>query len=128
MKYRYLGKTGLLVSRISLGTMTFGAKDWGCDRTTSSEMIHRYLEAGGNFIDTADIYAGGVSEEIVGEAVKGQKRGDIVIATKCLFRTGKAATAKGLSRKHIMDACEASLRRLETDYIDLYQCHRPDRG
>jgi len=126
MRYRYLGKTGLLVSRISLGTMTFGAKDWGCDRNTSTEIIHRYLEAGGNFIDTADVYAGGVSEEIVGEAIKGQKRGDVVIATKCLFRTGKAATAKGLSRKHIMDACEASLRRLQTDHIDLYYIHGPD--
>ena len=70
MKYRYLGKTGLLVSRISLGTMTFGAKDWGCDRNTATEIIHRYLEAGGNFIDTADIYAGGASEEIVGRPLR----------------------------------------------------------
>ncbi len=126
MKYRYLGKTGLLVSRICLGTMTFGAKDWGCDSKTSIQLIHKYLEAGGNFIDTADIYAGGASEGIVGEALRDKKRDDIVLATKCLFRTGTSPTSKGLSRKHIIEACEASLRRLKTDYIDLYYIHGSD--
>ncbi len=126
MKYRYMGKTGLLVARVCLGTMTFGAKDWGCDEKTSRVIIHRYLEAGGNFIDTADIYAGGVSEEIIGEALKERKRDEIVLATKCFFRTGKSPNAKGLSRKHILEACEASLRRLKTDYIDLYYMHGAD--
>ena len=126
MKYRYMGKTGLLVSRVCLGTMTFGAKDWGCDRKTSKEIIDRYLDAGGNFIDTADIYAGSASEEIVGEALKGKKRDEIVLATKGFFRTGKSPNAKGLSRKHMMEACESSLRRLQMDYIDLYYTHGPD--
>jgi len=126
MKYRYIGKTGLLVSRICLGTMTFGAKDWGCDSKTAIQLIHKYLDGGGNFIDTADIYAGGSSEEITGEALKSKKRNDIVLATKCFFRTGKSPNAKGLSRKHILEACEASLRRLQTDYIDLYYMHGAD--
>jgi aryl-alcohol dehydrogenase-like predicted oxidoreductase len=126
MKYRYMGRTGLLVSRVCLGTMTFGAKDWGCDRKTSMQLIDLYLNAGGNFIDTADIYAGSASEEIVGEALRDKKRDEIVLATKCFFRTGKSPNAKGLSRKHIIEACEASLRRLQTDYIDLYYMHGPD--
>jgi aryl-alcohol dehydrogenase-like predicted oxidoreductase len=106
--------------------MTFGAKDWGCDRKASIQLIDLYLNAGGNFIDTADIYARSVSEEIVGEALKDKKRDEIVLATKCFFRTGKSPNAKGLSRKHILEACEASLRRLHTDYIDLYYMHGPD--
>jgi aryl-alcohol dehydrogenase-like predicted oxidoreductase len=126
MKYRYMGNTGLLVSRVCLGTMTFGVKDWGCDRKTSKELINQYLDAGGNFIDTADIYAGNASEEIIGEALKDKKRDEIVLATKCFFRTGKSPNAKGLSRKHIMEACEASLRRLQTDTIDLYYMHGAD--
>jgi len=126
MKYRYMGKTGLLVSRVCLGTMTFGAKDWGCDRKTASQLINLYLNAGGNFIDTADIYAGGASEEIVGEALRDKKRDEIVLASKCFFRTGKSPNAKGLSRKHIIEACEASLRRLQTDYLDLYYLHGAD--
>jgi aryl-alcohol dehydrogenase-like predicted oxidoreductase len=126
MKYRYLGKTGLLVSRVCLGTMAFGTKDWGCDSKVSAQLINRYLEAGGNFIDTADIYAGSISEEIIGEALKNKKRDDIVLATKCLFRRGTSPNAKGLSRKHIIEACEASLKRLQTDYIDLYYIHGPD--
>jgi len=126
MKYRYLGKTGVLVSRVCLGTMAFAAKDWGCDRETSFQLIDRYLNAGGNFIDTADLYSRGMSEEIIGEALKNKKRDDIVLATKCLFRMGSSPTDKGLSRKHILSACEASLRRLQTDYIDLYYIHGPD--
>ncbi len=126
MKYRYMGKTGLLVSRVCLGTMTFGAKGWGCDHKTAKEIIDQYLYAGGNFIDTADIYSGSASEEIIGEALKDKKREDIVLATKCFFRTGKSPNAKGLSRKHVIEACEASLRRLQTDYIDLYYMHGAD--
>ncbi|MBD3347415.1 MAG: aldo/keto reductase [Chitinivibrionales bacterium] len=126
MKYIYLGKTGLIVSRICLGTMTFGQKDWGCNKKTAFEIIDTFLDGGGNFIDTADLYAGGVSEEIVGEALKDKKRDDIVLATKGFFRTADTPNAKGLSRKHLIEACEASLRRLNTDFIDLYQIHGPD--
>ncbi|MCA9134736.1 MAG: aldo/keto reductase, partial [Planctomycetales bacterium] len=126
MKYRYLGKSGLLVSRICLGTMTFGMKDWGCDQATAIAMTHRFIEAGGNFIDTADMYSAGAAEEILGTAVKQHKRDELVLATKCWFRMDPSPNAKGLSRKHIMAAVENSLRRLGTDFIDLYQLHGPD--
>lgn len=126
MKYRYLGKSGLLVSRVCLGTMTFGMKDWGCDKVTSTNIVQRFIDNGGNFIDTADMYSSGVSEEYVGAAISNQSRDDLVIATKCWFRMGKTPNAKGLSRKHIMEAANNSLRRLRTDYIDLYQLHGPD--
>ena len=126
MKYRYLGNSGLLVSRICLGTMTFGMKDWGCDQATSTEITNRFIEAGGNFIDTADMYSDGVSEEFLGKSLTQRSRGELVIATKCWFRMGKGPNAKGLSRKHIMEAAEGSLRRLRTDFIDLYQLHGPD--
>ena len=127
MKYNYLGKSGLKVSRICLGTMTFGQENWGCDKNTSIEIIDKFIDSGGNFIDTADMYSAGTSEEIVGEAIK-QKRDKIVLATKCYFPLQKCPTSKGLSRKHIFEACEASLKRLNTDYIDLYQTHGPDYG
>lgn len=126
MKYRYLGKSGLLVSRVCLGTMTFGTEGWGCDRKASFRIVNRFLEAGGNFIDTADMYAGGVSEEILGEALRSHRRDDLVLATKCWFRMSSSPNAKGLSRKHITAALESSLRRLQTDYVDLYQVHGPD--
>ncbi|MBD3320792.1 MAG: hypothetical protein GF350_06835, partial [Chitinivibrionales bacterium] len=126
MKYAYLGNSGLVVSRICLGTMTFGQKDWGCDKKTAFTIVDSFLHLGGNFIDTADMYAGGVSEEILGEALREKKRDDIVLATKGFFRTSDAPNARGLSRKHLIDACEESLRRLKTDYIDLYQIHGPD--
>jgi aryl-alcohol dehydrogenase-like predicted oxidoreductase len=126
MKYRYLGHSGLLVSRICLGTMTFGMKGWGCDRDAAAAITHKFIEAGGNFIDTADMYSQGVSEEMLGHAVKDHLRNDLVLATKCWFRTRPTPNAKGLSRKHILSACEDSLRRLGTDYIDLYQMHGPD--
>ncbi len=126
MKYRYVGKTGLLVSRVCLGTMTFGNKEWGCDEKTSINLTHVFIEEGGNFIDTADLYSSGESEIITGNAIKDFRRDDIVLATKCWFRTAKTPNAKGLSRKHIIEACEASLKRLRTDYIDLYQIHGPD--
>jgi len=126
MKYRYLGKTGLLVSRLSLGTLTLGADGWGCDAGTSVKIIRRFLDAGGNFIDSADIYSKGISEEIVGKALKGRSRDDVVLGSKCLFRMGDGPNDKGLGRKHILAACENSLRRLQTDYIDIYTVHGPD--
>jgi len=126
MKYRYLGNSGLLVSRICLGTMTYGMEGWGCDRSESIAITHKFLDNGGNFIDTADMYSAGVSEEYLGEAIKEVKRDDLVLATKCWFRMNDSPNAKGLSRKHILEAAEASLRRLGTDYVDLYQVHGPD--
>lgn len=126
MKYRYLGDSGLLVSRVCLGTMTFGTEGWGCDEATSIAITNRFLEGGGNFIDTADMYAKGKSEEFLGKALKPHNRDDLVIATKCWFRMRGTPNAKGLSRKHILSAAEASLKRLGTDYIDLYQLHGPD--
>jgi aryl-alcohol dehydrogenase-like predicted oxidoreductase len=126
VKYRYVGKTGLLVSRVCLGTMTFGNREWGCNEKASIELIRIFSDAGGNFIDTADLYSSGGSEIITGKAIKDFKRDDIVLATKCWFRTAKTPNAKGLSRKHIIEACDGSLKRLQTDYIDLYQIHGPD--
>lgn len=126
MKYRYLGDSGLLVSRICLGTMTFGTEGWGCDEAASIAITNRFIEGGGNFLDTADMYANGVSEEFVGKAIRSHNRDDLVIASKCWFRMRQTPNAKGLSRKHIISAAEDSLRRLGTDYIDLYQMHGPD--
>ncbi len=126
MKYRYLGRSGLLVSRICLGTMTFGQKEWGCDQETASAIVRRFVEGGGNFIDTADVYSGGESEKMLGRALKEHKRDTLVIATKCWFPSDPAATARGLSRKHIVESCEASLRDMDLDTIDLYQFHGPD--
>jgi aryl-alcohol dehydrogenase-like predicted oxidoreductase len=126
MKYRYLGRSGLLVSRICLGTMTFANPDWGCDQETASAIVDAFVGAGGNFIDTANMYSGGESEKMLGNALKSHRRDELVIASKCWFATGSAVTGRGLSRKHIVEACEASLRRLGTDYLDLYQFHGPD--
>jgi aryl-alcohol dehydrogenase-like predicted oxidoreductase len=126
MKYRYLGRSGLLVSRLCLGTMTFGNKEWGCDQAESSAIVNAFIEGGGNFIDTADAYVAGESEKMLGVALKSHKRDELVIATKCWFPQGSAITSRGLSRKHIVEACEASLKRLGMDYIDLYQFHGPD--
>lgn len=126
MKYRHLGRSGLLVSRICLGTMTFGNKDWGCDLEGSRAIVRAFVEAEGNFIDTADAYSAGESETIIAAILKDYRREDFVIATKGFFPTGEAASARGLSRKHITEACEASLSRLKTDYVDLYQFHGPD--
>ena len=126
MQYRYLGNSGLLVSRICLGTMTFGMKGWGCDLNEATEITNAFIEAGGNFIDTADMYSTGVSEEMVGQAISNRNREDLVLATKCWFRMGESPNAKGLSRKHIYEAVDASLRRLKTDFIDLFQVHGPD--
>lgn len=126
MKYRYLGNSGLLVSRVCLGTMTFGMQGWGCDATESAAITRQFVEAGGNFIDTADMYSGGASEEITGQAIRDFDRDDLVLATKCWFRMRSSPNAKGLSRKHILEAIESSLRRLQTDYVDLFQIHGPD--
>lgn len=120
MDYRFLGKTGLQVSELCLGAMTFGED---CDENASVQMLNRFVEVGGNFIDTANGYSRGLSEEILGRWLNGQCRDDLVIATKVRFGTEAGPNKQGLSRKHILSAVEASLRRLQTDYIDLYQVH-----
>ncbi|MCC3374310.1 aldo/keto reductase [Cohnella sp. REN36] len=121
MKNRKLGSSGLLVSELALGTMMFG------DPTSEEEsirMVHHFLDAGGNFVDTADYY--GESEQIVGKAIQG-RRSEVVLATKVGLAVGSHPNDRGSSRKHIMDGIEASLRRLNTDYIDLYQLHSWDQ-
>jgi len=125
MRIRTLGRSGLRVSEICLGAMTFGMPEWGCDERESLAIIERYLDAGGNFIDTADAYSGTVSEEICGRAI-GKRRTQIVIATKATMPVGSGANDRGSSRKHLRESCDASLRRLGTDYIDLYQIHAED--
>jgi len=123
MQYRSLGKTGLRVSELCLGAMTFGRETI---ERTSYQILDRFLAAGGNFIDTADVYSQGLSETILGSWLKQQKRDDLVIATKIRFPMGDGPNDYGLSRKHILAGVDASLKRLETDYIDLYQVHRWD--
>src|SRR3954465_13646656 len=124
MDYRPLGRTGAQVSKLCLGTMMFGA--WGNpDHDDSIRVIHRALDAGINFVDTADVYSDGESEEIVGKALKG-RRDDVVLATKFFMPMGEDPNRRGGSRRWIVRAVEDSLRRLGTDYIDLYQVHRPD--
>ena len=123
MKYNQLGQSGLLVSELCLGTMIFGEEgSRGTPPDEATEIILRFIEAGGNHIDTADVYAGGRSEEIVGEAIKGN-RDQIVLATKVRFPKGEGRNDAGLSRHHIMKGIHDSLRRLDTDYIDLYYMH-----
>jgi len=121
MEYGWLGKSGLQVSELCLGTMTFGEET---DEVTARTMMDLFLEAGGNFVDTADVYGktSGLSEEIVGRALKG-RRSKVILATKVNFPTGSRPNDRGLSRVHIMQAVEASLRRLQTEYIDLYYVH-----
>jgi aryl-alcohol dehydrogenase-like predicted oxidoreductase len=121
MDYTTLGQAGLQVSRLCLGTMTFGRES---SKAESHQMLDRFMEAGGNFIDTADAYSNGDSEKIVGEWLKGKTRHDVVIATKVRF--GDGLNNRGLSRKHILAAVEGSLKRLNTEYIDLYQIHMWD--
>src|SRR4249919_2067129 len=124
MEYRPLGRTGVKVSPLCLGAMMFGA--WGNpDHDPSVKIIHRALDAGINFIDTADVYSRGESEEIVGKALKG-RRDQIVLATKVHGAMGDGPNERGNSRRWIIQECEASLRRLGTDWIDLYQVHRFD--
>ena len=123
MEYRLLGRTGVSVSPLCLGAMMFGP--WGNDdRADAIRVIHRALDAGINFVDTADVYSGGVSEEIVGEALQG-RRDDVVLATKFFMPMDDRPNHGGGSRRWIIQEVENSLRRLKTDYIDLYQVHRP---
>ncbi len=131
MEYVNLGSTGTKVSRICLGTMTYGTKkwrEWVLDEEESKPFFKRALEAGINFFDTADMYSLGVSEEVTGRALKefGSGRDNLVIATKVFNPMSSDPNDQGLSRKHIMAAIDASLRRLGTDYVDLYQIHRYD--
>ena len=124
MEYRTLGGTGVKVSPFCLGAMMFGA--WGNpDHEDSIRIIHRALDAGINFVDTADVYARGESEEIVGKALKG-RRDRVVLATKAHGSMGDDVNERGNSRRWIVRECDASLRRLGTDWIDLYQIHRWD--
>jgi len=129
VRYRRLGRTGLQVSRLCLGTMTFGLQ---CDEAASRAILDRAFLGGVTFIDTADVYPlGGTmetvgrTEEIVGRWLEG-RRHDVILATKCFGATGRRPWDQGLSRKHILDAIDGSLRRLRTDYVDLYQAHHPD--
>jgi aryl-alcohol dehydrogenase (NADP+) len=126
-----LGRTGLQVSRICLGAMTFGTpawRPWVLTEEASRPLIKRALEHGVTFFDTADMYSVGASEEVLGRALRDfTKRDQVVIATKVFFRMGPGPNDQGLSRKHIMDAIDASLRRLGTDHVDLYQIHRWDK-
>jgi aryl-alcohol dehydrogenase-like predicted oxidoreductase len=131
MQYTRLGSTGLKVSRICLGTMTYGSKkwrEWVLEEPESRPFIQRALELGINFFDTADMYSVGVSEEILGRALKdfGPPRDRVVIATKVYNPMGDDPNQRGLSRKHIMHSIDDSLARLGTDYVDLYQIHRFD--
>jgi aryl-alcohol dehydrogenase (NADP+) len=131
MDYTRLGRTGLKVSRICLGCMTYGTpawRPWVLDEESSRPFIRRALESGINFFDTADMYSRGVSEEVLGRALKDfAKREEVVIATKVNFPMGDGPNDRGLSRKHVFDAIDASLRRLGIDHVDLYQIHRFDR-
>jgi aryl-alcohol dehydrogenase (NADP+) len=131
MDYVRLGATGLKVSRLCLGAMTYGSKrwrEWVLEEEESRPFIQRALELGINFFDTADMYSLGASEEVLGRALRdfGPAREKVVIATKVFFPMGDDPNQRGLSRKHIMHAIDDSLRRLGTDYVDLYQIHRFD--
>ena len=125
MQYRKLGRTGVEVSTLCLGAMMFGA--WGnTDHDEGVAVIHAALDAGINFIDTADVYSAGESEEIVAKALAGGRRDDVVLATKVFSPMGPDRNQWGASRRWIIRECEDSLRRLQTDHIDLYQVHRHD--
>jgi 1-deoxyxylulose-5-phosphate synthase len=130
MDYVNLGKSGLKVSRLCLGTMSYGTskwRPWVLDEPESRDIIKHALEAGITFFDTADMYSKGVSEEVVGRALRDfAERDAVVIATKVFYPIKKHANAGGLSRKHIMEAIDDSLKRLSIDYVDLYQIHRLD--
>lgn len=132
MEYTKLGRTGLDVSRICLGCMSYGDKqwrDWVLEEEDARPFFRRAVEAGINFFDTADMYSRGRSEEITGKMLREfGRREELVIATKVFFPFGEGPNLGGLSRKHIQEACEASLRRLGVDVIDLYQIHRLDRS
>ncbi len=131
MKYTNIGNTGLIVSRLAFGAMTFGqgtlVGEWksDIDQKTADQMIGKCLDAGINFFDTADMYTSGQSEIMLGKALK-KNRTDVVIATKCGFRSGEAVIGSGLSYRYILQSVEGSLKRLGTDYIDLFFLHIPD--
>ena len=130
MEYVNLGKTGLKVSRICLGMMSYGTpdwRDWVLSEQDSRQFVKRAIELGINFFDTADMYSLGVSESVTGRLLKEfAKREEVVLATKVYFPIGQGPNGGGLSRKHIMEAIDNSLKRLGTDYVDLYQIHRWD--
>jgi len=131
MDYVRLGTTGLKVSRLCLGCMSYGSRswrDWVLDEAAARPFIREALDGGINFFDTANVYSLGASEQVLGNILKGfaVKREDLVIATKVHSKMGEGPNEKGLSRKHIMDSIDASLKRLGTDYVDLYQIHRWD--
>lgn len=129
MEYVNFGKTGLKVSRLCLGCMTYGTskwRDWVLDEDVSRPFIFRALEHGINFFDTADMYSVGESEAVLGRALKGIPRDEVVVATKVFNPMGDKPNQRGLSRKHIFEAIDASLKRLQMDYVDLYQIHRWD--
>jgi aryl-alcohol dehydrogenase (NADP+) len=130
MEYVNLGTTGLKVSSLSLGTMTYGTSQWRAwvlDDAESRPFIRRALDLGINFFDTSNSYSSGVSEEVLGRALRDfARREEVVVATKVYFPTGEGPNQRGLSRLHILNAIDASLRRLGTDYVDLYQIHRWD--
>jgi aryl-alcohol dehydrogenase-like predicted oxidoreductase len=130
MQYVNLGKTGLKVSRICLGMMSYGTskwREWVLDEDDSRPFVQRALELGINFFDTADMYSVGVSEEVTGRTLRDfARRDEVVVATKVYNPMSDDVNARGLSRKHIMDSIDASLRRLGMDYVDLYQIHRWD--
>jgi aryl-alcohol dehydrogenase-like predicted oxidoreductase len=130
MEYRQLGRSGLRISTLTLGTMGFGGTGWAkavgtIDVEGARTQIDMAREAGVNLIDTADVYSAGLSEEIVGKAL-GRNRDDVLVATKVRMPMGRGANDAGLSRHHVISGCEASLRRLDTDHIDLYQVHEWD--
>jgi aryl-alcohol dehydrogenase-like predicted oxidoreductase len=130
MQYTRLGSTGLVISRLSLGTMTFGSDPsmpniYKVSQENAKAMVEKSLSAGINFFDTADGYSSGQAETMLGELL-GAKRQEVVLATKVGFRTGDAITQAGLSRRHILASCDASLKRLNTDYVDLYIVHKED--
>ena len=124
MEKRTLGETNLSVSRVALGTMTFGAQ---VDEAAATAMIDASLDRGINFVDTANVYNAGMAEQILGRVLKG-RRDRVVLASKVGIRMGEGPTQGGLSRAAIREGIEASLRRLDTDYLDLYYMHQPDRA
>nr|WP_321461298.1 aldo/keto reductase [uncultured Cohaesibacter sp.] len=130
MQYNYLGRSGLKVSALQLGTMTFGgggffAKAGNTDIEGAKRQVAMAMDAGVNMLDTSNVYSDGLSEQIIGKAIEGRRK-DLLLATKVRFPTGSGPNDRGLSRHHIIEACEASLKRLGTDYIDLYWCHEWD--
>ncbi|WP_313760723.1 aldo/keto reductase, partial [Rhizobium sp.] len=131
MEYRQLGRSGLRVSTLTMGTMTFGGKGWAktvgdLGVSEARRLVDMCIDAGVNLIDTADVYSAGASEEIIGEILGGVRKNGTLIATKARFPMGEGPNDAGNSRYHLISACEASLKRMKTDVIDLYQVHEWD--